>query len=827
MAGEQRVLELRQDGVLVALHHREERLAGLDARDGVAPQLLLHRHRGPPRLAELADRGGRGVRGQSSVMGEPTYRRRRAPLCLRPDRASEVTATDRRPVPSRLHGGARRGPGARRSPTTTSAAPGTRTPSTTPAGRPSRCRATGARPRPSPTPTARSSTAARSTRMGPAEGRRAWLTFDGLFYQGDVWLDGAYLGDTEGYFAPHTFEVTDALRARGEHHLAVEVTCSRPTDLTAKRNITGVFQHWDCLDPDWNPGGIWRPVRVDRDRARPHRPAPGAVPGGDARAGGARAARHARQRRRAHGVPCDTTLGGLDHVDRPAARGRRQRRRVDPHRRPTRALVAARARRRRPCTTSTCRCALDADEGGGASDERHLRTGPAPGPPALLDRQRQRRAALPQGLEPRPDADGPRRGHARGAGARRRAGLRGRARPAPDPRPHHAARALRRRRRGRACSSGRTSRCSGATPAASASRPCGRPTAAVDLLGHHPSIAIWCGHNEPMAIENDPGDVGRPEGRPAPGREGGGRAGAAHLEQDGARPLGEAGAREGRRHPAGHRPLAACSPTRRSSTAPTATSTSAGTTAHERDLPGFLRAMPADGPLRHRVRRPGGARRRRRSASPSAGPTSTGSGSAAPTRCSEAVFDRHVPPADHATFDELARPPRRRTRPWSSAGTSRRCAASSTGPTGGFAQFCFADGHPAVTWSVLGHDRAPKARLRRAARGVPAGDRRRRPAARARSTAGQALALDVHVVSDLRTPGRRRRGHRAACTWEGGSRTLALARRHPRRRVRAGRHGPDRRARRARARSRSCSTAATAASRSDNRYEATDRPADG
>ena len=37
---------------------------------------------------------------------------------------------------------------------------------------------------------------------GPPEGGRRWLTFDGLFYQGDVWLDGAYLGDTEGYFAP-------------------------------------------------------------------------------------------------------------------------------------------------------------------------------------------------------------------------------------------------------------------------------------------------------------------------------------------------------------------------------------------------------------------------------------------------------------------------------------------------------------------------------------------------------------------------------------------------------------------------------------------------
>ncbi len=92
--------------------------------------------------------------------------------------------------------------------------------------------------------------------------RRAFLTFDGIFYQGDVWFDGEYLGDTEGYFFPHSFEITPALAAREDHLLAVEVTCSRPTDLTAKRNLTGVFQHWDCIDPDWNPGGIWAPVRV-------------------------------------------------------------------------------------------------------------------------------------------------------------------------------------------------------------------------------------------------------------------------------------------------------------------------------------------------------------------------------------------------------------------------------------------------------------------------------------------------------------------------------------------------------------------------------------
>src|SRR5436305_3833237 len=97
---------------------------------------------------------------------------------------------------------------------------------------------------------------------GP-EGRRHWLVLDGLFYQGDVWLDGSYVGDTEGYFFPHTFEVTEAVEARREHVLAVEVACSPQSDRTAKRNITGVFQHWDCLDPDWNPGGIWRPVRLE------------------------------------------------------------------------------------------------------------------------------------------------------------------------------------------------------------------------------------------------------------------------------------------------------------------------------------------------------------------------------------------------------------------------------------------------------------------------------------------------------------------------------------------------------------------------------------
>ncbi|MGH9103172.1 MAG: glycoside hydrolase family 2 protein, partial [Acidimicrobiales bacterium] len=97
----------------------------------------------------------------------------------------------------------------------------------------------------------------------PAREARAWLRFEGIFYQGAVWLDGDYLGDTEGYFLPHTFEVTSLLAGRSEHLLAVEVACDPPADLRAKRSLTGVFQHWDCIEASWNPGGIWAPVAVE------------------------------------------------------------------------------------------------------------------------------------------------------------------------------------------------------------------------------------------------------------------------------------------------------------------------------------------------------------------------------------------------------------------------------------------------------------------------------------------------------------------------------------------------------------------------------------
>lgn len=93
---------------------------------------------------------------------------------------------------------------------------------------------------------------------------RHFVIFDGIFYQASVWFDGEYLGDADGYFYPNAFEVTDLLDAQaGEHLLAVEVSCPPPTDRRAKRTLTGVFQHSPYIDPSWNPGGIWSRVHLE------------------------------------------------------------------------------------------------------------------------------------------------------------------------------------------------------------------------------------------------------------------------------------------------------------------------------------------------------------------------------------------------------------------------------------------------------------------------------------------------------------------------------------------------------------------------------------
>jgi beta-mannosidase len=103
-------------------------------------------------------------------------------------------------------------------------------------------------------------------------------------------------------------------------------------------------------------------------------------------------------------------------------------------------------------------------------------------------------------------------------------------------------------------------------------------------------------------------------------------------------------------------------------------------------------------------------------------------------------FQRFAPPDEFATFDD-----------WRAATQEYQAAVIQLQaedlrrlrfrPTGGFLQFCFADGHPGVTWSVLDHERRPKpghAALAAACRSVlPMVDPR---------------TGHVHVANELRRP---------------------------------------------------------------------------
>lgn len=109
---------------------------------------------------------------------------------------------------------------------------------------------------------------------------RYWLRFDGIMSEGEIWMDGQYLGATVAYFAAHQFDVTALLAERGDHvaersdHvIAVDVRCSPPdsvrTMATAtddgprdKTALTGTLQVGP-LAPRPNPGGIWQPVAID------------------------------------------------------------------------------------------------------------------------------------------------------------------------------------------------------------------------------------------------------------------------------------------------------------------------------------------------------------------------------------------------------------------------------------------------------------------------------------------------------------------------------------------------------------------------------------
>jgi len=119
------------------------------------------------------------------------------------------------------------------------------------------------------------------------EGKQATLRFLGVDYRARVWLNDVLLGAHEGYFQPFGFDATPALRA-GENELIVEV--DSPQDPIAiwphaKTLVKGIFGHHDCRPGSWDPehgqdgntGGIWNdvdlvwhsPTYIERVRVAP------------------------------------------------------------------------------------------------------------------------------------------------------------------------------------------------------------------------------------------------------------------------------------------------------------------------------------------------------------------------------------------------------------------------------------------------------------------------------------------------------------------------------------------------------------------------------
>ena len=108
--------------------------------------------------------------------------------------------------------------------------------------------------------------------MSPEKDKEYYLVFKGVDYFCKVKLNDQLVGDHEGYFQEFSFPVTNILKD-GENTLEVEVNSPRESvDIwpNEKYLIKGIFNHHDTRPGSWNPehgqdmntGGIWNDVLI-------------------------------------------------------------------------------------------------------------------------------------------------------------------------------------------------------------------------------------------------------------------------------------------------------------------------------------------------------------------------------------------------------------------------------------------------------------------------------------------------------------------------------------------------------------------------------------
>jgi len=124
-----------------------------------------------------------------------------------------------------------------------------------------------------------------------------WLRFKGVDYYTDVWVNGQYVGNHEGYFQSFEFNITEYVNWGKENNLVVKVNSplEEPGKVwpAKKYLIKGIFNNSDFRPGSWSlkhgqdkgTGGIWNDVDIlikNDARVRSIKVSPTLVPDGSA-----------------------------------------------------------------------------------------------------------------------------------------------------------------------------------------------------------------------------------------------------------------------------------------------------------------------------------------------------------------------------------------------------------------------------------------------------------------------------------------------------------------------------------------------------------------